>query len=81
MLKTNLLLLETMHCPIIKPQRRFLGPWSWKNSKNDKHFQKTWKKLQKLVSFRVFVFVVPKHIAHKIVIKSKFVSKKAFFNF
>ena len=46
-----------------------------------KHFQKTWKKLQKLVSFRVFVFVVPKYIAHKIVIKSKFVSKKAFFNF
>ena len=81
MLKTNTLLLETKHCPIIKPQRRFLGPWSWKNSKNDKNFQKTWKKLQKLVAFCVFVFVVPNHKAQKIVIKDKFVSKKAFFNF
>ena len=81
MLKTIPLLLETMHCPIIKPQRRFFALWSWKNSKNDKNFQKTWKKLQKFVSFCVFVFVVPKHIADKIVIKYKFVSKKAFYNF
>ena len=34
-----------------------------------KIFEKLEKKLQKLVSFCVFVFVVPKHIAHKMVTK------------
>ena len=35
--------------------------------------------MQKLASFCVFVFVLPKHIAHKMVITSNFVSQKAFF--
>ena len=39
MLKTIPLLLETMKCPINKPQRRLPGPWSWKNW-NDENFQK-----------------------------------------
>ena len=54
-------------------------PWPLKNAKNDKHFQKTWKKLQKLLSF--CVFVVPKHIAHKMDITSTFVSQKNYINF
>ena len=37
------------------------------------------EKLQKLVSF--CVFVVPKHIAHKMVITSNFGSQNAFINF
>ena len=80
MLKTNPLLLETTQRSIIKPQRRFPGQWSWKNS-NDKNFQKKFKKLQKLVSFCVFAFVLPKQIAHKMVITSNFFSQKAFINF
>ena len=39
------------------------------------------EKKQKLVSFCVFVFVVPKHIAHKMVMTSNFVSQKDFNNF
>ena len=46
-LESNPLLLETIQCPIIKPSRRLLGPWSWKNSKNDENFQ-TWKKMRVL---------------------------------
>ena len=37
--------------------------------------------MQKLVSFCVIVFVVPEHIAHKLVIASTFFSQKAFINF
>ena len=81
-LKTNPLLLETMHRPFIKPKERFFGPLKLEKLKKWRKFsKKKWKKLQKLVSFCVFVFVVPKHTAHKIVIKSKFVSKKASVNF
>ena len=47
-LKITPLLLETMQCSIVKPQRTFRGPLSWKNSKNDKNFQKTWKKNAKI---------------------------------
>ena len=57
-------------------------PWPLKvekRKKNYKNFQKTWKKLQKLVSF--CVFVVPEHIAHKLVITITFFSQKAFINF
>ena len=39
MLKTIPLLLETMQCPINKPQKRLPGPWSWKNWNNE-NFQK-----------------------------------------
>ena len=60
--------------------REFLVPEAG-NSKNDKNYQKTWKKMQKLVSFCVFVFVVQKHIAQKTVIKSNFVSQKFFVNY
>ena len=80
-LKTKPLLLKIMQCSLVKPQRTCTGPWSWKNSKNDKIFQKTGKKSQKLVSFCMFVFVVPKHIAHKTIITSYFVSEKAFIIF
>ena len=62
MLKTIPLLLETMQCPIIKPQRFVEVGKTQKNLKK--------MKMQKLVSF--CVFVVPKHIAHKRVIKSNF---------
>ena len=37
--------------------------------------------MQKFVSFCMFVFVVPKHIAHRMVIRSYFVSQKAFIIF
>ena len=37
--------------------------------------------MQKLVSFREFVFVVPKFIAHKMVITSNFVSQTTLINF
>ena len=80
MLKTNPLLLETMQSSIVKPQRTFPGPWSWKNSKNDKHFQKNLKKIEISIILN-FAFVVPKHIAHKMVITSYFVSQKAFIIF
>ena len=40
MLKTIPLLLNTMQCPINKPQRRLPGPLSWKNRKTDENFQK-----------------------------------------
>ena len=59
-------------------------PWPLKLEKCkkwQKYFKKTWKKLQKLVSFCVFVFVVPKHMAHKMVITSTFVSQKSFINY
>ena len=46
MLKNILLHLETIQKPIVKPKRRFLGSWGWRNLKNDENFQKTWKKLQ-----------------------------------
>ena len=46
-----------------------------------KNFQKILKKLQKLVSFFVFVFVVQKYIAHKMVITGSFVSQKTFIAF
>ena len=81
MLKTNPLLLETMQCSIVKPQRTFPGPESGKTQKMTKISKKLLKKLQKLVSFCIFVFVVPKHIAHKMVITSYFVSQKAFIIF
>ena len=77
-MKTNPLLLESVQCPTIKPKKKFPAPWSRKNSKNDKKLS---KKLQKLESFWVFVFAVPKHMAHKMVITSNFVSQKAFINF
>ena len=76
MLKTNPLLLETMQCPIIKPRRRFLAPEGGKTQKMTKIFKKLEKKMQKLASFCVFVFVVPKHIAHKIVIENNLSRKK-----
>ena len=47
---------------------------------NDKNFQKPEKNCKNL-SFCVFVFVVPKHIALKMAITSNFVSQKAFINF
>ena len=58
-------------------------PWPLKLEKRKdwQKFSKNLKKLQKLVSFCVFVFVVPKHIAHKMVITSTFVLQKAFINF
>ena len=37
--------------------------------------------MQKLLSFCLFVFVVPKHIAHKMVITDTSVLQKAFINF
>ena len=40
MLKTIPLLLETMQCPISKPQRSLPGPWSRKSRKTDDNFQK-----------------------------------------
>ena len=40
-----------------------------------KKFKNLEKKLQKLVSFCVFVFVVPKHIAHEMVVTGHFVSQ------
>ena len=38
-LESNPLLLETIQCPIIKPSRRLIGPWSCKNSKKTKIFK------------------------------------------
>ena len=57
--------------------------WNLKREKLKKlqKFSKNLNKLEKLLSFCVFVFVVQKYIAHKIVIKSNFVSQKAFINF
>ena len=53
-------------------------PWPQKLEKLKKMSKIFKKKLQKLVSFCVFVFVVPKHIAHKMAILSNFVAQKAF---
>ena len=57
-----------------------MTPRAEKTEKNWKKWQKfskkTWKKLQKVVSFCAFVFVEPKHIAHKKIITSNFVSQK-----
>ena len=60
MSKTIPLLLETMQCPIIRPWNNFPGPCSWSNSagKGQGFF---FKNMQKLISFWVFVFAVPKH--------------------
>ena len=57
-------------------------PWPLKLEKRKKkqQFSKNLK-IQILKSFCVFVFVEPKHIAHKMVITSTFVSEKAFINF
>ena len=59
MLKTIPLLLETMHCPINKPQRRLPGPWSWKNRKNEENFQKR-KKNANFVKKNAKIFDVQK---------------------
>ena len=40
MVKTNPLLLETIQCPIINPQRRFFGPEARKTQKMTKIFKK-----------------------------------------
>ena len=48
MLKTIPLLLETMQCPINKPQRRSPVHWNWKKRKNDENFQKR-KKMRILI--------------------------------
>ena len=42
MLKTIPLILETMQCPINKPQWRLPGTWEWENIKFDKTFRKPW---------------------------------------
>ena len=58
-----------------------MTPRAKKLKKCQKIFKKPEKKSQKLVSFCVFVFVVPRHIAHKMVITSNFVSQKDFISF
>ena len=56
-------------------------PLKVENLKMTKIFKKKLKKLQKLLSFCMFVFEVPEPIAHKKVIASHFVSQKAFIIF
>ena len=68
MLKTNPLVARNNAVPYYQNLKEI--PWLLK-LENKKNFQK-------LVSFCLFVFVVPKHIAHKTAIKSNFVSQKAF---
>ena len=66
--------------PYYQTLKKSLDPEPEKTHKMTKIFRNV-KKLQKLVSFCLFVFVLPKHIAHKMVITSNFVSQKAFINF
>ena len=56
MLKTIPLLLETMQCPIKKPQKRLSGPWSWKNWKLTKIFKNL--KMQILSKKKSLKFVI-----------------------
>ena len=84
MMKTNPLLLETIQWPFILKEILKKIPWTLrleKTQKKTKIFKKLDKKFQKLVSFWVFVFVTPKHIAHKKVIRCNFVSQKTFIIF
>ena len=79
MLKTNPLLLELLY---YQTPEDISWPLTLKKLKKDKNFQKTTiKSFQKLVHFCVFVFVVPKQIAHKMVITNNFVSQKTFIDF
>ena len=82
MWKTNPLLLETMPCSIIKPQKKEISsPLYLEKLKKWQKFSKNLKKIANIVSFCMFVFVVPKHRAHKMVITGYFVSQKAFIIF
>ena len=52
-----------------------------KSSKNKKFERKLEKKMQKLISFLLFMFAVPKHIARKLVTKKIYILQKTFINF
>ena len=81
MLKTSPLLLETIVPYYQTTLKEIILPLKPEKLKTDRNLKKKTENCKKLVSFCVFVFVVPKHIAHKMVITSNSVSQKAFINF
>ena len=77
--ENTFLSLKMIRDYICKTWKKIIRLWRSINSENDDFFK--WNQLQKLVSFCVFVFVVSKQIAHKMVIAINFVLQKTFIYF